>query len=174
MRLPKRIVILGLDLSLRRPAAVVIPDGWELGRWDDLARLSFEPFEVASDRERYQRIGGIVARLIGFARERQVTYAFVEQYAFSKSSSSVTKLAELGGHARVEFLRRTGLVLRPVVASQARRQLLGALPRKDAKLVVQLALGAAGAPFPNDDECDAFTVANFGLTELGLVALSLA
>jgi Holliday junction resolvasome RuvABC endonuclease subunit len=174
MRTQKRTVVLGLDLSLRRPAAVVIPAGWELGRWQDLKRLSFEPLEVASDRERYMRVGGIVARMIVFAREHEVSYAGVEDYAFSKSSSSVTKLAELGGHARVEFLRRMGLLLRPVAASQARRQLLGALPPKNAKILTQRALYAAGAPFANDDECDAFAVANFMLTELGLVALSLA
>jgi Holliday junction resolvasome RuvABC endonuclease subunit len=174
MRTRKRVVVLGLDLSLRRPAAVVIPHSWELGAWNDLARLSFEPEEPKSDRERYMRIGGIVTRMIAFAREHGATYAGVEDYAFSKSSSSVTKLAELGGHARVEFLHRMGLVLRPVVASQARRQLLGALPRKDAKLAVQVALWSAGAPFANDDECDAFCVASFMLTEVGLVALSLA
>jgi hypothetical protein len=169
-----RPVVLGLDLSLRQPAAVVIPFGWRLGDWPTLWRYSFATEDPKSDRERYQRIGGIVDRMAQFAHTRRVTHAYIEDYAYSRSSSSVTKLAELGGHARVEFLRRLGLVLHPVGEAQARRLLLGRLPPKDRKVAAQRALYAAGAPFANGDECDAFVVANFGLSEFGLTALTLA
>ena len=108
-----------------------------------------------------------------FAISHQVFHCYVEDYAFSRRSSSVTKLAELGGHARCEFLSY-GRVLTPVPASAARKLLLGKLPRKDAKVAVQAALYGADALLNNDNECNAFAVANFGLSEQGCVALTLA
>lgn len=168
-----RAVILGLDLSLTSPAAVCIPDRWKVGSWRQLSWYSCAPVVPEDLKARYDRIEHIVARMLAFARQEGVTHAYVEDYAYSRSSSSTTKLAELGGHARVEFAR-SGLVLHPVTASQARRQLLGRLPAKDAKRLTHEALTAAGAPFRNGDEADAFVIANFGLTELGLLAMCLA
>jgi Holliday junction resolvasome RuvABC endonuclease subunit len=165
--------IVGLDLSLKRPAACAIPRDWELGKWSDLRWTSLETAPVETEHDRIVRIIKIVGHVREFALENRASDCFVEGYAFSARSSSVTKLAELGGHARVEFLSY-GRMLRTVVASQARKLLLGKLPQKNAKVMVQQALYAHGAPFSNDDECDAFVVANFGLSELGLTALTLA
>jgi Holliday junction resolvasome RuvABC endonuclease subunit len=165
--------VVGLDLSLTRPAACAIPHDWEIGKWRDLAWTSLETEPVENEHDRIVRIIKIVGHVRDFALVNRASNCFVEQYAFSRRSSSVTKLAELGGHARVEFLTY-GRMLQTVVASQARKLLIGKLPPKNAKVMVQQALYAHGAPFPNDDVCDAFVVANWGRSELGLTALSLA
>jgi hypothetical protein len=166
-------VVAGLDLSLTCPAVVVIPSGWVLGDWPNLARARLITDPVNDDHARAMRIIKIVGFVRDFVLSQGATDWFVEDYAFSKRSSSVTKLAELGGHARAEFLTY-GKPLRAVPASQARKLLLGKLPRKDAKLAVQNALYTHGAKFEDDNECDAFCVANFGLSEVGLPFLSLA
>jgi Holliday junction resolvasome RuvABC endonuclease subunit len=188
-RRPKEVpYVLGIDPSLTRSAAVLIPPGWELGDW---AKLMFRSVEVPAldplplgaesrefERARIRRMMTIAERLVSFVRGARPIRGFIESYAFSASSSSVTKLAELGGIIRARFLEdpgmEGGLPLEPVTASQARKQLLGRLPRKDQKLAVQLALGRVGAPFGNADECDAFTVAAYGLTEVGAMGFSLA
>jgi Holliday junction resolvasome RuvABC endonuclease subunit len=169
--------ILGIDPSLTRSAAVLIPPGWELGDWLTLRWCSVEiPPGDGTERQRVERMGEIVDRLLNFVSEHSGSEVrgWVEQYAFNARSASVTKLAELGGILRHQFLIEFGVPLEPVTASQARKQLLGKLPRKDQKLAVQLALGRAGAPFVNGDECDAACVAFWGLTEIGAMGFSLA
>lgn len=183
--------VLGIDPSLTRTAAVLIYPGWELGDWksQSLAWRSIEvpapdPLPVGApeprefERARIRRMMTIADRLVSFVRGARPIRGFIESYAFGASSASVTKLAELGGIIRARFLDDPGmdggLPLEPVTASQARKQLLGRLPRKDQKLAVQLALGRVGALFGNADETDAFAICNFGLTECGIVALSLA
>jgi Holliday junction resolvasome RuvABC endonuclease subunit len=151
----------------------MIPAGWELGHWPSLETLSFETWPGETEADKADRLLDISNRMLNFVLAGSVKNVFVENYAFSRSSSSVTKLAELGGAIRVLF-RMRDLVLRPVVASSARKLLLGKLPRKNAKVAVQQALYAHGALFHNDDECDAYVVANFGMSELGLTAMSLA
>lgn len=167
--------VVGLDLSLRSPAAVLIPAGWELGNWHELSWWSgnFPPPAPGDLAGQYARLLHITKTVVDFVVGSGATDVFVENYAFSASSTSVTKLAELGGAVRVALWRAEHLV-RPVVASQARKLLLGKLPKEGAKVAVQRALYAHGAPFTNDDECDAFAVANLGLSELGLTAMTLA
>jgi Holliday junction resolvasome RuvABC endonuclease subunit len=165
--------VLGLDLSLTRPAGVAIPAGWVLGDWGSLAVTSLETAPCETDEDRIKRIILIVGHMRDFALRHRVSDCFVENYAFNAHSSSVTKLAELGGAARVEFFLG-GWFLHSVPASSARKLLLGKLPRKGAKVAVQQALYRHGATFRNDDECDAFCVASFGLSEIGLPFLSLA
>lgn len=179
----KLVPVIGFDLSLSRPAACTIPAGWRLGDWGTLDYRSVEPPGVGDAADlagRYRRLSFVARWVIDLLWNEQqpwpdrIQHAFVEEYAFSARSSSVTKLAELGGVVRVAALEGRHTLLRPVVASQARRLILGRLPAKHAKVAVQQALYRAGAPFANDDECDAFVVANFGLSELGLTALTLA
>jgi Holliday junction resolvasome RuvABC endonuclease subunit len=171
-----RPVVAGLDLSLTCPACVVIPDGWKLGDWRNLERTRAIVPSVQDrdpDRSKAIRLIKIVGRLREFVLENRATHCFVEGYAFSRHSSSVTKLAELGGYARVEFFSY-GRVLREVTVSQARKLLLGKLPPRDAKKVVEAQLKRHGAEFADDNECDAFAIANWGLSELGLPFVCLA
>jgi Holliday junction resolvasome RuvABC endonuclease subunit len=104
--------------------------------------------------------------------ERDVTHVFVEGYAFAAQSSSVTKLAELGGVVRVALHER-GIDAVSVPSTSCRKLLLGKVPRNGAKVAVQQAVYAVGAPFDNDDQVDAYCVANWGLSELGYTAMTL-
>lgn len=171
--------VVGLDLSLTSPAAVFIPYDWEPGSWRSISwwTRSFESpgFEDPAEgyRWNYRRILEITDEIVRFCHHWWPGMVAVEDYAYSQHSSSVTKLAELGGHVRVSILESLNLTPLPVPASAARKVLLGRVPRKGAKEAVQRALARHGAGFPNGDVCDAFSCANFALTEVGLTGLSL-
>lgn len=172
--------VVGFDLSLKAPAACFIPAGWELGDWNRLTSTTYVGHDDALVRTtadglrwQYRRLAKISEWARAFVLTHRAAHTFVENYAFSKSSSSVTRLAELGGVARVELLTY-GRTLIPIVASSARKLILGKVPREDQKVVTQQALWDHGAEFANGDECDAFVVANAGLSEIGLPFLSLA
>ena len=176
-RSAKSPAVAGLDLSLRCPAVCVIPEGWKVGDWKTLRCESFptDPlgYDVGTPEGSIERIDYVIEKVRGVVGG--VERIFVEQYAFSRSSSSTTKLAELGGAIRWAYwVADPWRVLRTVTASQARKLLLGKLPQKGAKVAVQAALYANGAPFKNDDECDAYCIANFGLSESGYPHLTLA
>lgn len=186
MRSPKRAgtPAIGLDLSLTAPAACLIPPRWRLGYWWSLDVVAWDPpGDMLDEQARIRRVEWIVDRVDEFVAKAALRVVvghaappaiFIEGYAFSRSSSSVTKLAELGGAVRVD-LRRRGFVARSVTASAARKLLLGRLPKREAKNATHGALRAAGVPPAwSGDVLDAFVVANFGLTELGLPALTLA
>ena len=79
-------------------------------------------------------------------------------------------MGELGGALRIE-LRRAGVDLYVAPMGPARALLLGRVPRKAAKVACAEALKAAGANFASLDEYDAMVVANYGLCELGSLAL---
>lgn len=181
--------VVGLDLSLTRPAACRIPGDWEVGDWSRVVVASWEPAVPRGDgidfeRARIERLVEIADRVRAFVEmgarspgdrevvvEPRVDAVGIESYAYSSSSSSVTKLAELGGVVRVSLFSY-GIVPVPVVAASARKLLLGKLPRADQKAWVQAALKRARAPFwEDDDQADAFCVANWLRAELGGVAL---
>jgi Holliday junction resolvasome RuvABC endonuclease subunit len=169
-----RGAVLGLDLSLRRPAGVVIPDGWEVGDWASLLVDSHETADPGPGPEGQLRRQVLIAhRMVALAHRGRAEHVFVEDYAFSKNSRAVTMLAELRAVVNLQFWEAIGIVPRPVPASSCRKLLLGEC-RAGAKQVVEATLRKHGAPFKNDDECDAFAVASYGTSEIGRTALSFA
>lgn len=158
--------LLGIDLGTRACATVAVPTDWD-GEWSRVRSLVVgEPLRRdASDLERARRTETIATRLVGFAREVGASFAFVESYAFGKSTAAHT-LGELGGVVRLELVR-AGLDVRTVNIGSARKLLLGKVPRSDAGVACYAALRAAGAPFGTADEAAAFTVLNVALSELG-------
>ena len=173
MRRKQRGVI-GLDLSITAPAGCFIPPGWRLGVWEDLNMWRMDPVPPASDdfEALYERLDSITRGVVRFVTQHAPSLVRVENYAFSKRSSSVTKLAELGGAVRVALFNHSYVAV-PVPVSQARKLLLGKLPQKDAKLAVQRALYQHGATFKDDNETDAFTISNFALSETGAPCMML-
>lgn len=201
----KEVPVIGLDLSLKRPAAVCIPAGWKIGDWDELDWWAGDEVPGVDDHGddvgRCKRLIWISDQVLNFVINRNVSHhVFAEDYAFSQSGPTARKLAENAGVTRVE-LYRYGRVMRTVVAASARKLLLGKCPQQDQKLIVQAALYRAGAPVSEkivrkyvpeyrapkigghprpgrglwgEDECDAFVVANWGRSEIGLTGLSLA
>ncbi len=172
--------VLGFDLSLSAPAAVVLPHGWTPGDWKRVKTWLLktkDPKNSADTRGQYDRYLQIVnwAQEIAKGVGAPQRY-FIEQYAFSRNNSQASKLMELGGAVRVRLYEKLGMIATIVSSSSAREILLATVPQKDQKIAVQLALfNRGGAPKTWEENIsDAFVVANFGLTELGGTALSLA
>lgn len=170
----KSPAILGLDLSLSFPAAVFLPAGWKIGDWKRVIAFSFETPSPESWVGHYVRIHDIWCELDAFADRHGAEDIVFEDYAFGASSSSVTKLAELGGYVRTQFLEWRGyeVVVSALTATHARKILLGKVP-KGAKKLVEQSLKKVGAPFKNDNETDAFCCANARLSDLGYPCLML-
>lgn len=163
-------MIVGLDLSLRASAAIALPLDfaatldWTATRWTTCG--SSLPRD-ASERERCDRLRTIRDHLLAFIGEHQPTAVFLEEQAFGQSGSMSREIAGMTWTVRLA-LDAAGVPVRLVTASAARKVLLGKVPRAKLKTAVQSALLGIGAPFADDDDVsDAFTIANFGLTELG-------
>jgi Holliday junction resolvasome RuvABC endonuclease subunit len=164
--------IIGLDLSLRGPAACLIPAGWTVGVWDELVYRSWvtTELEAPTPAERYERLIAISGAVCSFVVKCQPTAVYVEDYAFH--APRVVALAELGGVVRVDLFRE-GYIAIPAPQATVRKRFLGKMPRSGAKEIIKNLLKENGAPFKNDDECDAFVVANYGRSESGMVAMTL-
>lgn len=173
--------VLGLDLSIRAPAAVALPLNWRPGSWRQVRTwaLSTTPPSSSTDTlgrlRRYDEVSmwalGIITEL-GRANVRKV---IAEDYAFTRNITSTTPLRESGGIVKYRLWRQFGIVVDTVPSTKARKLFLGKLPRADVKLVVQDKLfNVCGAPKTwTEDVCDAFVVAQYALSECGGKVLTL-
>lgn len=166
--------IVGFDLSLTAPAAVAIPVDWKPGDWKRVKSWLLKPLSPKSDdlAGQFKRYKVILSWIEGIiSGSIFIGAAFIEQYAFSRNNSQASKLMELGGCARLKMYDRC-LVPVTVNTSQARKLMLGKVPKGDQKLAVQRYLFDAGAPKDWEENiCDACCVANYGLSECGGTAL---
>ena len=174
--------VVGFDLSLTAPAAVAIPLNWRPGDWKRVKSWLARPIAPRSDDpagglRRYRGIADWACALVEeVGGDRGLAaHVFIEQYAFSRNNAQASKLMELGGIVRIALFDRFGLVPHVVATSSARKLLLDKVPRADQKAHTQAAFFKLGAPKTWDEnQIDAMCVANFGLTELGRVALTVA
>jgi len=173
-------VVFGLDLSLTGAAAVMLPADWDLSEYGVRSVLCGYALEKdATPQQRVARICDVTNAVVDFVESYmapRMTHVFVEGYAYSARSSSVTQLAELGGAVRYELVRRLGITAVEMTASRARTYLLGQLPRGKGmqKPAVVHALRKCGFEFGSTDEYDALVVANAGLAEVGGSGLTFA
>jgi len=169
VRSTSRPIVLGLDLSLRGPAAVVLPADWTPCDWNAIHSLRVE---VPQDLRGVERITLIAQTLYDFAVTRHhATHAFVEQYAFSFAPNAITGVAELLGATKFLFWSRNQTLITPLVASSSRKLFFGPLPRMNRrawKTYIERRLDDAGLWLPTDDERDALIVANHGRHVLAL------
>lgn len=167
-------VVLGLDLSLRFTCAVAVPSDWRCD-WTKVATLrtgSSLPRD-AQEHERVRRLQYIVDDVAKFAKAQNAALVFIEQYAFSADTSQAHAIGELGGAVKVELQSQLNLPL-VMVSPASARALFGKQPRADRKQWAGQRLLEAGAPRdwigPAEDRWgifDAFSMANFGLSENG-------
>lgn len=173
--------VVGFDLSLTAPAAVALPLDWRPGQWKRVKSWLSKPL-TPSDLEgqliRYGRIASWAQHLIEDLPSEEDPACFVEEYAFSKNAKHSSALREAGGCVKLWLYERCGVVLRPVASNTARKLFLGALSGRGLpiKVAVQDALfNVCGAPKTWDEnQADAFVIANYGLSELGGTSLTLA
>ena len=167
------LCVMGLDLSLRGSAAVVLPKGWNPAKpWEG---ISFERFGEPGKLEGEERVDAIVERVAFLMAAHDVDRVFIEQYAFSFSANAITAIAELVGVVKHYVWTHHLTTVVPIVASSARKTFFGPLPRmsrKEVKAFIGFELDKLGAPFANEDTRDAFLVGNAGRHKLGLVCLA--
>jgi hypothetical protein len=166
----KRVVVAGLDLSLRGSAAVVLGAGWSpISPW----RGGFASLRLTEQGklEGQERCAAIVHALCAFVVGEGATHVFVEEHSFSKGlMQHAFARAELVGAVKHSLWSIDHLPSQPVVASAARRLLFGPQHRmtsKEWKRFIEARFAEMGAPAMSEDERDAFVVANAGWVQLG-------
>lgn len=155
--------ILGLDLSERCTGAVLLLDGWlEDGapQWERVRTWTGDVPDRSTDHARLRGHRSLARQLRALAEDWQATVVGVEAPAYAQRSTSAHWLAGLQCVVR-EHLGRDRDSVPIVVASSARKTLLGRCPRSNVKDHVMALLGRLGCPFASHpDLADAFAVAN--------------
>lgn len=171
--------VVGFDLSLRAPAAIALPFDWKPGDWKNIKAWLLKPPQPKQDDargqlQRYAVIAEWAEKLVGVCVERGVKPAcFVEAYGFSKNNAQASKIMGSGEIVKLAVFKRWDIVIVPVASNTARKLFLGAVPKKDPKVAVQDVLfNKCKAPKSWDEnQADAFVVANWGLSAVGGRAL---
>jgi Holliday junction resolvasome RuvABC endonuclease subunit len=165
-------MIIGIDPSLTATGLCAIPDDWSPNEW---SRVRARTIVTKPGGDEADRLIHIAKSVASFAATYDATSIFMEDLPRGIRSSSVFRLAKLQGVIQTELRRTVGLAMVPVNVSSVRKFLLGTVPRGAlAKVVVQEALRSLGAGFEDDAQSDAFAVANWGRSELGLWAVCAA
>lgn len=160
--------VFGFDLSLTSPGICRIPFNW--GAAPDACYVThFDgPRAPLDDIERARRLDDLCAlleqelalcpgRITGVAIEGLPTH----------QAHAIAPLAELHGVVRVMLLRRH-IWTRTAPLTSVRKLLLGKLPKKDQKKIVEATVRSfGGCGHWSSDEIDAFVVANWMMAELG-------
>jgi Holliday junction resolvasome RuvABC endonuclease subunit len=160
--------ILALDLSLRGAGFVSYPLDWDGKDWDAIPRKTYgeKLSKEATPQMKVGRLVRIAKEVLAFAEIFQPVEAFVEHYAFNSHPN--LELGEIGGVVKHQLTTQRGLVPTPVVASSARKVLMGTVPRQGAKDATRAYLKKIGMPASwTDDEADAFVIANYAASSLG-------
>lgn len=169
--------VIGLDLSLTGTGVAIIDPSWG-GMVKNAETFLVAPKieDAKSTAKKVQRID-LIAEEIHHAVEQYVTSrvkpeVFVEQYAFAMASTNnASQIMELGGVVKRDLYRSFGIVVEPVNSMTARSLFLGkGKVKKGSKLLVEQALKVLGFEGQND-EGDALVVANYGVSELGGLAI---
>jgi len=165
--------ILGFDLSLSAPGAAAVPIDWRPGDWKRVRTWLDKPDEVKNDdrvgqMQRVLRIADWAEQIVHELGARNV-HAYREDYGYNQNNAFASRIMESGGHVQAALFKRFKLVVEPVRAVSARKLFYGErkLQQKDQKTHVQLALfNEVKAPKKWDEnEADAFIIANWGLSE---------
>lgn len=162
--------MIGLDLSLRRPAAVIVPTPWK-GDWRSVT-ASVPAIQRVQQGDEDGQAARLVA-LYGWALKMRLSHpsdiVWREREAFSQANMAHAKGEGLGV-IRLAFWTPDAPGVRSCTASEARTLLLGSNPRerKLAKAVVMSAWKSLGFPWADDEDlCDAMTILNYGLSVAG-------
>lgn len=175
--------VLAFDLSVTSPGAVAIPIGWRPGSWGRvrawLGKFRSPPkADQAAQLQRYHAIAEWACGAVKEIAKFGPIYGFVEGYSFGDNTNMASLIMESRGVVKYQLFHRHRLLLRPIAPASARKSFLGFNPTAkegyNAKLVVQdMLFNLAQAPKKWDEnQADAFVVANHGISELDGVALT--
>lgn len=173
--------VLGLDLSLTRAAAVLVPLDFRGDYARVLSIVAGHALQSAVDQlARDARCRELSETVEEFVFGVPLAGAFVEDYAFTRAHGA-HQLGELRGVLRRTLNARYGWAPTPVNSATVRKLFFGKVPKKPEgarsdwlKAFILASVRETGAPFKTHDEADAFLVANWGLSEVGGVALTVS
>lgn len=172
--------LIALDLSLTCTGCTAAPLGWG-GDWSLVTAREYEAAPLPklkrgqvrelTEVERFTRIAHHGMRIaewcwnLNEGRDREHTQVWIEQSAYGQRSFSTSVLTELQTVVKFQ-LARYGIDFQMVPSSEARKLLLGNVPRngQDAKDAVQATLRQAGCPIEwGQDLTDSACVLNFAM-----------
>lgn len=168
--------IVGLDLSLRAPAACALPCPWDLDM--GAARVMHAGAELTKDAtpaEHLERMLDIADAIVSFCHEVRAQRVYIEDHAFGlASTANANKTIEMTGIVKAWVKCKVGIAPEPIHSAKARKILLQQLPRKGAKEYAQRNVKRLGTYVAKwtEDEIDAFVIANAGIMLAGGVAMS--
>jgi hypothetical protein len=180
--------VIGFDLSLTAPAAVALPHDWRPGDWERVKTWTLAPpapkskDDLIGQMERYERIAEWATNVVNIIPTKMKALTgvqiYVEAYGYSANNANASRIMESGGIVKALIYRRFKNVMLPVGSSEARKRTLGFNPRRpkyDPKVVIiDTVINKFKAPRCwSEDVCDAFIVAQFGLSEAGGKILAL-
>lgn len=151
---------MGVDLSLQYTGVGILsPEGRVLRKLTldysfDRRKKTDPPI---SEAQRTERLIGITNDLVGLARDFKVRWFAVEDYAFSQVHQAA-RLGEIGGNVKVQLYLACGLVAEPIVASSARKIVLGYGNPTKAE-IVKVVNEAFNLDVENDHEADSLVIA---------------
>lgn len=165
------MIIIGIDLSLTRPAVCAIPSDWD----GDMRRVKVRNFDYTKrevprdDATRGERLARVCHDVLTMARklggdEFEVAIESLPTHG----AHSLVPLAE--AHGVIRYLcSRLGIDIVTAPQATARKLFLGALPKQDAKKTIEKTVQSFnGCGGWTGDECDAFVVANWLCSERGI------
>lgn len=168
--------IAGLDLSINASAVCIIPRTWDqkLGPVKTFVSANPKLPNDAPEDDRLDRYEKNARCIADFLWHYPIEAIYFEQYAFSQGQSKAHALGENGGIIKSLIRQKVKLTPEAVVASSARKTLLGKCPNSGAKEYVRKNVRRleGSAREWGDDEIDAFVIANHGLMLCGGVAMT--
>jgi hypothetical protein len=172
----RAVGIVGLDLSLRGAAAVIVPASWILDSprsWDSLTRMTVG-YEGGDNERKVTRLHDIAKSIADFVGRSETKHVFVEDYAFGMMNG--IRLGELGGAVKAYIYATYGIVTVPMNMSTARKYLLGKIPRGKGAVAKRLTEVMTDLQLPSAwtaDERDAWIIANAARAEMGIPGATL-
>ena len=162
-------VVLGIDPSERGCGLVAVPANWRRS-FDRVRSVTLElgTTPKAPPAEKLAALRRMAIDAVIFAAASRVTHVWIERPP-THQAFNMPKVLEVAHVIRHELFRELGLVSLWCEQSSARKLLLGKLPQSDRKVITRTTVESLHR-FEDGDQCDAYVVANWGLSELGLPA----
>lgn len=143
---PETLNFVVIDPSLRSSGVLVCRDG------------KVSTYAIQRKTPRLQTLGWYLCHFAKLAKERQWNFIAIEEYAFSRQSSSVTVAAEIGGIIRACFSSYNIPILEMPI--QTWKLITGIKMKKasvqDKRDYINAVIEKFGMECDTTDECDAF------------------
>lgn len=169
--------VIGLDLSLTSVGMVAIPIGWN----QDMSKVAvatcgYKLTNEATLSNQYLRYLQIAYDVLDFCVNHRARHIWIEDHAYTAPGAQSARTKEMTGCVKTKLFEEHGLVAQTIQAAAARNVLLGRIPKQGkGKTKIYVLRNVRRLPWTtywNDDQCDAFTVANYGIMKAGGMAMT--